>query len=163
MIFVFFFLVLVFLLDLCKSFIIKDKINNNLILLNKFWNEVDYEFKKVSEIIIYIFIYDKLILVGNLWDFRKDFLDLWEYFEYYKCFESLNWINGKFKFIMILFICKGEIIYFIFEEFGFFFIFGFKNFYNYFLFYKMDFNVWYNKVFKKSNDKFRKKFDLYEF
>ncbi len=163
MIFVLPFSVSVFLLDLCKSLIIKDKINNNLILLNKLRNEVDYELKKVSETITHILTYDKLILVGNLWDSRKDSSDLWEYFEYYKRFESLNWINGKLKPIMILFIRKGEIIYFTSEEFGSFFTFGFKNFYNYFSPYKMDFNVWYNKVFKKSNDKFRKKFDLHEF
>ncbi|ADL42944.1 transcriptional regulator, AraC family [Caldicellulosiruptor obsidiansis OB47] len=163
MIFVLPFLLSVFLLDLSKSLLIKDKINNNLILLNKLRDKVDYELKEMNEIVTRVLTNGKLIWVGNLWDLRENSSDLWEYFEYYKHFECINWINGELKPIVILFLRKGEIIYFTSEEFGSFFTFGFKNFYNYFSPYRMDFRVWYNEVFNKSNDKSKNKLKSHEF
>lgn len=149
------FLMSVFLLYVTKELVIRDKINNKSIQLDKLREKIDYELKKMNEIVTRILTDDELKWVGNLRGLRENSSDLWEYFEYYKHFKDISMINGELKPIIVLFLCDGEIVYFASEEFGSFFTFGFENFCNYFSPDRMNYRVWHNIMFNKNNSKYK--------
>lgn len=152
-----------FLLDLSKNLLIKGRINNDLIFLNQLRDKADYKIKEVSDIVTRIITNEELAWLGNLWSSKENSMDLWEYLEYYKQFKNVNWVDRELTPIIILFLRKGEIVYFSSEEFGSCFTFGFENFYNYFSPCRTDYTIWYNEMFNKSNNKSKSKLKLHEF